>query len=241
MARSDANCFGSSATSTYAMTKGDQGIAPGDFGRASQRAKTGQEGHGRSHGPDGEGGAKWTATRPQGEAPMRSCSTGTIMLSYFWPNCLGELELYTTVVYVVTYLEKFRGERKQFVVWRSPVVRQFAFGRHFCKVDQRVTLDCQAHNTTHLPPMRFLRASQVSANSVYGFTGATVGQLPCLPIASSTTSYGRDLLFRTRSHVEETYTVAVSPPPPPLAHYYLPKTAVENKLLTSIRRHYHPC
>eukprot|EP00904_Undaria_pinnatifida_P011202 jgi/Undpi1/7211/HiC_scaffold_22.g09684.m1 len=51
-------------------------------------------------------------------------------------------------------------------------------------------------------------ALKVSANSVYGFTGATVGQLPCLPIASSTTSYGRDLLFRTRSHVEETYTVA---------------------------------
>lgn len=51
---------------------------------------------------------------------------------------------------------------------------------------------------------------KVSANSVYGFTGATVGQLPCLPIASSTTSYGRDLLFRTRSYVEETYTVAVS-------------------------------
>ncbi|CAN0578292.1 unnamed protein product, partial [Ectocarpus sp. 12 AP-2014] len=51
-------------------------------------------------------------------------------------------------------------------------------------------------------------ALKVSANSVYGFTGATVGQLPCLPIASSTTSYGRDLLFRTRSYVEETYTVA---------------------------------
>lgn len=55
-------------------------------------------------------------------------------------------------------------------------------------------------------------ATQVSANSVYGFTGATVGQLPCLAIASSTTSYGRDLLFRTRSHVEEMYTVAVRIP-----------------------------
>lgn len=31
---------------------------------------------------------------------------------------------------------------------------------------------------------------QVSANSVYGFTGATVGQLPCLEISSSVTSYG---------------------------------------------------
>ena len=33
-------------------------------------------------------------------------------------------------------------------------------------------------------------ALKVSANSVYGFTGATVGQLPCLEISSSTTSYG---------------------------------------------------
>lgn len=31
---------------------------------------------------------------------------------------------------------------------------------------------------------------QISANSVYGFTGATIGQLPCLEISSSVTSYG---------------------------------------------------
>jgi DNA polymerase delta subunit 1 len=37
-------------------------------------------------------------------------------------------------------------------------------------------------------------ALKVSANSVYGFTGATVGQLPCLPIASSVTAYGRELV-----------------------------------------------
>lgn len=30
-------------------------------------------------------------------------------------------------------------------------------------------------------------ALKISANSVYGFTGATVGQLPCLEISSSTT------------------------------------------------------
>ena len=41
-------------------------------------------------------------------------------------------------------------------------------------------------------------ALKVSANSVYGFTGATVGQLPCLAIASSTTSYGRQLLEKTK-------------------------------------------
>ena len=50
-------------------------------------------------------------------------------------------------------------------------------------------------------------ALKVSANSVYGFTGATVGQLPCLPIASSTTSYGRLLLYRTKEYVEKHYTV----------------------------------
>jgi DNA polymerase delta subunit 1 len=50
-------------------------------------------------------------------------------------------------------------------------------------------------------------ALKVSANSVYGFTGASVGQLPCLQIASSVTSYGRNLLYSTRSFVEEKYTI----------------------------------
>ena len=34
-------------------------------------------------------------------------------------------------------------------------------------------------------------ALKISANSVYGFTGAQIGQLPCLPISSSVTAYGR--------------------------------------------------
>jgi len=51
-------------------------------------------------------------------------------------------------------------------------------------------------------------ALKVSANSVYGFTGANVGQLPCLPIASSVTSYGRLLLEKTKAYVEENYTIA---------------------------------
>ena len=33
------------------------------------------------------------------------------------------------------------------------------------------------------------------------------GQLPCVPIASSTTAYGRNLLLSTREFVESTYTV----------------------------------
>lgn len=51
-------------------------------------------------------------------------------------------------------------------------------------------------------------ALKISANSVYGFTGATVGQLPCVPIASSVTSYGRNLLEDTKTFVESTYTIA---------------------------------
>ena len=49
-------------------------------------------------------------------------------------------------------------------------------------------------------------ALKISANSVYGFTGATVGQLPCLPIASSVTKYGRYLLEKTKEFVEDHYT-----------------------------------
>jgi len=51
-------------------------------------------------------------------------------------------------------------------------------------------------------------AIKVSANSVYGFTGANVGQLPCLQIASSVTAYGRNLLFSTKNFVEDKYTIA---------------------------------
>lgn len=74
----------------------------------------------------------------------------------------------------------------------------------------------QAKKDMKNAPTEFERAVQngrqlalkVSANSVYGFTGATVGQLPCVPIASSVTSYGRFLLERTKEYVEENYTIA---------------------------------
>ena len=49
-------------------------------------------------------------------------------------------------------------------------------------------------------------ALKISANSVYGFTGATVGQLPCLPISSSVTAYGREMIDATKAKVEELYT-----------------------------------
>ena len=46
-------------------------------------------------------------------------------------------------------------------------------------------------------------ALKVSANSVYGFTGATVGKLPCLAISSSVTAFGRQMIDLTKNSVEE--------------------------------------
>nr|XP_031863513.1 DNA polymerase delta catalytic subunit [Kwoniella shandongensis]KAA5530585.1 DNA polymerase delta catalytic subunit [Kwoniella shandongensis] len=49
-------------------------------------------------------------------------------------------------------------------------------------------------------------ALKVSANSVYGFTGATVGKLPCLAISSSVTAYGRQMIEFTKGEVEAEYS-----------------------------------
>lgn len=49
-------------------------------------------------------------------------------------------------------------------------------------------------------------ALKISANSVYGFTGATIGKLPCLAISSSVTGYGREMIEQTKLLVEEKFT-----------------------------------
>ncbi|CAD7696782.1 unnamed protein product [Ostreobium quekettii] len=48
-------------------------------------------------------------------------------------------------------------------------------------------------------------ALKVSANSVYGFTGATVGKLPCLEISSTVTAYGRQMILQTQEMVTKKY------------------------------------
>lgn len=48
-------------------------------------------------------------------------------------------------------------------------------------------------------------ALKISANSVYGFTGASVGKLPCLEISQSVTAYGRQMIDLTKHAVEEIY------------------------------------
>lgn len=51
-------------------------------------------------------------------------------------------------------------------------------------------------------------ALKVTANSVYGFTGADFGLLPCYPISSSVTGFGRDMLLTSKKFIEEKYTIA---------------------------------
>ncbi|KAH9479640.1 DNA-directed DNA polymerase delta [Psilocybe cubensis] len=51
-------------------------------------------------------------------------------------------------------------------------------------------------------------ALKISANSVYGFTGATIGKLPCLAISSSVTAYGRQMIEKTKQEVESEYSIA---------------------------------
>lgn len=48
-------------------------------------------------------------------------------------------------------------------------------------------------------------AYKISMNSVYGFTGAGKGILPCVPIASTTTCRGRAMIDETKTYVEKNF------------------------------------
>jgi len=48
-------------------------------------------------------------------------------------------------------------------------------------------------------------AYKISMNSVYGFTGASKGMLPCVPIASSVTRKGRIMIDDTKKYVEDNF------------------------------------
>ncbi|KAM0676171.1 hypothetical protein GVAV_000134 [Gurleya vavrai] len=50
-------------------------------------------------------------------------------------------------------------------------------------------------------------ALKISANSVYGFTGATTGKLPCLEISQSVTSFGREMIANTKRLIEDTFNI----------------------------------
>lgn len=45
-------------------------------------------------------------------------------------------------------------------------------------------------------------AFKITMNSAYGFTGASKGFLPCVPIAASVTATGRQMIAKTKALVE---------------------------------------
>ncbi|KAF7684228.1 DNA polymerase delta catalytic subunit [Astathelohania contejeani] len=47
-------------------------------------------------------------------------------------------------------------------------------------------------------------ALKLAANSIYGFTGSTVGKLPCFEISQSVTGFGREMISETKRIIEET-------------------------------------
>lgn len=64
--------------------------------------------------------------------------------------------------------------------------------------------DMEAAKGTHMYPIYDGKqlAYKVSMNSVYGFTGATNGILPCLAIASTVTAQGRTMIQMSKEYVE---------------------------------------
>jgi DNA polymerase delta subunit 1 len=52
-------------------------------------------------------------------------------------------------------------------------------------------------------------AYKISSNSVYGFTGASKGILPCKPIASTVTCRGRQMIEETKNYVEANFPGAM--------------------------------
>jgi len=43
---------------------------------------------------------------------------------------------------------------------------------------------------------------------VYGFTGAMVGQLPCLEISKSVTGFGRKMIENTKNIIEKHFSIS---------------------------------
>jgi len=52
-------------------------------------------------------------------------------------------------------------------------------------------------------------ALKVCANSVYGYTGASICAVPCVAVTSSVTAFGRKMIYATKDFVEKNYDAEV--------------------------------
>ncbi|VDM61514.1 unnamed protein product, partial [Angiostrongylus costaricensis] len=110
-----------------------------------------------------------------------------------------------------TLLKKPEGEEGKDYV-RTPSGNYFATKERRRGLLPVILEDLLAARYEVVYPMSFSYAdffvgwcSMISANSVYGFTGATVGKLPCLEISQSVTAFGRQMIDMTKSEVEKRY------------------------------------
>ncbi|KAI3388736.1 hypothetical protein SNEBB_003236 [Seison nebaliae] len=73
------------------------------------------------------------------------------------------------------------------------------------KKAKKLMKECEANDYRRIVYDGRQLALKISANSVYGFTGAVVGKLPCLEISQSVTSFGREMIEETKLQVEKEY------------------------------------
>ena len=73
------------------------------------------------------------------------------------------------------------------------ILEELIAARKQAKKEMKVARDPQVYSVLNGRQL----ALKVSANSVYGFTGATVGNLPCLEIAATVTAFGRQMIQST--------------------------------------------
>ena len=79
-------------------------------------------------------------------------------------------------------------------------------------------------------------ALKVSANSVYGFTGATIGSLPCLQISATVTGYGREMIAHSKAMAEKEKGTTVIYGDTDSIMVKFANPPIENPVLDSINR-----
>ncbi|KAJ2161568.1 DNA-directed DNA polymerase delta [Coemansia sp. RSA 552] len=117
---------------------------------------------------------------------------------------IDRLRLVKDVDYVVTPTNDCFAKSSKRVGLLPHILKELLSARKQAKADMKKETDpfkVQVLNGRQL-------ALKISANSVYGFTGALNGRLPCLQISASVTAFGRDMINKTVQEVEKRYTVA---------------------------------
>ncbi|CAL5224971.1 g7745 [Coccomyxa viridis] len=168
----------------------------------------------KSHGPGGDGVAYEGATVLEAKQGFYSMPVATLDFASLYPSIMMAHNLCYTTLLPRNRVHELPAED----VLKTPN------GDHFVKAHKqkgilpeileellsarkRAKTDLKAATNPFMKAVLDGRqlALKVSANSVYGFTGATIGKMPCLEISSSTTSFGRNMIDHTKRLVEEKF------------------------------------